>query len=213
MFWASLSRLLSQESLLWYLFSIQYAYIKQPQNTICKCFTVWDVFILSIVNIPAWCFSMCVFSLKKLYSLCVHIFVSIKSLHKVKGESQQELSGTEGVLQCIVDGCWTLVLLTMLYNQQNNLLFFLNPCFLSWFLLLLSLFLPCHIPLSPPSFTIPTSYCSNIISTSPVVLSPFFPPFFILSLPVSRDCICATCRVSVNLWTCWDWDTLKSSLI
>lgn len=80
-FWASLSHLLYQESLLWYLFSIQYAYIKQPQNKICECFTVCDVVILSIVNIPAWQVSMCVFSLKKLYSLCLHIFVSIKSLH------------------------------------------------------------------------------------------------------------------------------------
>lgn len=50
-----------------------------------------------------------------------------------------------------MDGRWTLVLLTMLYNQQNNLLVFLTPCFLSWFLLLLFFFLPCHVSLLPPS--------------------------------------------------------------
>lgn len=98
----------------------------------------------------------------------------------------------------------TLVLLTMLYNRQNSLLIFLSPCFRSWshLLLISSLALPllafippspCRQPHPPPTVQI---LFLPLLSSSP----PFFSLLlFILSLPVSRDSICAECVVCVRI--------------
>lgn len=102
----------------------------------------------------------------------------------------------------------TSALLTTLHSRRIT---FLSPCFLSWFcLMLISLLV---MPLFPFNASPPTPNCSNIISPPSCHLLPPFLLFFILSLPVSWDSICAECCVCAYLWTHRDWDTLKSSLI
>lgn len=78
--------------------------------------------------------------------------------------------------------------------------FFFSLSLLSLLILLIAHFFSC-LATSPfhPHPPHRTPNCSNIISPPPVVLSPFFLPLFILSLPVSRDSICAECCVCVPI--------------
>lgn len=98
----------------------------------------------------------------------------------------------------------------------------LSPRFLSWSHLLLISFLAlphlCFIPTTLFT-TPPTPNCSNIISPPPVVVPPHLRTSFFSSLSLSCHCLSVGILSTPSVvcaryvWTHWDWDALKSSLI